>query len=197
MDDFEKDKLFIQEVTEGWEQSEKSDKELFEKAYNFAKEIHRGQYRDEGSPYITHIDGIIDILENELNDHNYYKWAVVALHDVLEDSDVTYEELKNKFGYIIAKEVDLLTKKQGYDIEQYIKQMEEYEYSATVIKIKLSDRLHNVRSLKNILDSNKDKVDRYIAETEKIYLPLAQKYSMYIYDKLVSEIRALKGVQND
>lgn len=191
MDEFELNRTFIKDVAEGWEQSEKSDKELFIKAYEFAKEVHKEQYRDEGSPYITHIDGIIDILRNELNDMNYYKWTVVALHDVLEDSNTTYEELKSMFGELIAMEVDLLTKRKSYDLGEYLKRMEEYEYSASIIKIKLADRLHNVRSLNHIID-NKAKVDRYIKETESYYLPLAQKYNELLYDKLVSELKNLK-----
>lgn len=192
MDEYEQNKIFIQDVTEGWDQSEASDKELFIRAYEFAKEVHKEQYRDEGSPYITHINGIIDILKNELNDMNYNKWTVVALHDVLEDSNTTYEELKRMFGETIAQKVDLLTKKRSIDIGEYIKRMEDYEYSATIIKIKLVDRLHNVRSLKYIIDSNKEKVLKYIGETENYYLPLAQKYNERLYNKLFSEVKDLK-----
>lgn len=192
MDEYEQNKIFIQDVTEGWDQSEASDKELFIRAYEFAKEVHKEQYRDEGSPYITHINGIIDILKNELNDMNYNKWTVVALHDVLEDSNTTYEQLKRMFGETIAQKVDLLTKKRSIDIGEYIKRMEDYEYSATIIKIKLVDRLHNVRSLKYIIDSNKEKVLKYIGETENYYLPLAQKYNERLYNKLFSEVKDLK-----
>lgn len=192
MDEFEQNRTFIQDVTEGWDQSEASDKELFIKAYEFAKEVHKEQYRDEGSPYITHIEGIIDILRNELNDMNYYKWAVVALHDVLEDSNTTYEELKSMFGELIAREVDLLTKRKSYDLGEYLKRMEDYEYSATIIKIKLADRLHNVRSLNHIIDNKREKVYKYIKETESYYLPLSQKYNELLYDKLVSELKNLK-----
>lgn len=184
--------FFMQDVTEGWNVTEKENKKEFEKAYVFAKEVHKDQFRNEGTPYISHIDGIIDIMKDELNNLDYSTWTVIALHDVLEDSHYTYEDLKQTFDKYIADDVNILTKTKGLSIEEYISRMESYRYSEQAIEIKLADRLHNVRSLKNILELNKDKVLRYIDETEKHYIPLAQRHNKVLLNKLNKEIVEIK-----
>lgn len=123
----EDERFFMLDVTEGWRESKKKDEEEFNKAYALAKEVHKYQFRDEGTPYISHIDGIIDIMKNELEDKNYRAWMVIALHDVLEDSnEITYKDLENLFGKYTAEEVQLLTKSKDISIETYLKNMEEY-----------------------------------------------------------------------
>jgi GTP pyrophosphokinase len=197
-DSLEKVAFFMQDVTEGWEKSEQLDKEMFDKAYNLATEVHKEQFREEGMPYITHIDGILDIMKNELNDFNYRKWTVIALHDVLEDSNkYTYEDLKTMFDNLIVDNVRVLTKVKGVSIEQYLSNIEGYEFAPTLIKIKLTDRLHNVRSLKNILNINKEKVRTYIAETKKYYLPLAQKNNKTLYTKLCEALESIDSILNE
>lgn len=191
-DTFEEIQYLMKSWGEGWKEAEEKEREMFLKAYEFAKEVHKNQVRDEGTPYISHIDGIIDIMKNELNDANLYKYTIIALHDVIEDSDYTYEDLVSMFNKVTADVVMVLTKEKGTDIQQYLSKIENSEFSATAIKIKLCDRLHNVRSLKNILETDRDKVLKYIEETEKYYLPFAEKHNEILFKKLSFEISNLK-----
>lgn len=186
--------FFIQDVSGGWDITEKENKKEFEKAYAFAKEVHKDQFRNEGTPYITHIDEILNIIKYELNNSDYSAWTVIALHDVLEDSNYTYEDLNQMFDEYVADDVRVLTKTKDMDTEQYIKNLESHRYSEQVIEIKLADRLHNVRSLKNILKSDKAKVLRYLAETEMHYIPLAKRHNNILLDKLKQEIKEVKNL---
>lgn len=155
------------------------DHNMFEKAYKLAQSVHQEQKRDDGSPYMTHIDGVITILQNEVKATNKSYYSIAALHDVLEDSDsVTYDYIKQEFGAYIAKGVQLLTKTKNISIEQYLYNMETYEFPCCPISVKLSDRLHNVRSLQLIVHSKIEKVKRYIIETETYFIPLAKKYNV-------------------
>ena len=191
---YEEEIKIINDASWGWEKSENEDKKLFNKAYKIACDVHKNQVRDEGTPYITHIDAILKIFKDELFDSNYIIWVVIALHDVLEDSnEYTYDDIEKLFNENIAKEVQLLTKEKGQNIESYIIKMKEYEYSYSLIKIKLADRLHNVRSLNYIINKNREKVIKYIEETEKYYLPLADEYNKMLYQKLKEEIEIVKG----
>lgn len=167
MDEFRKDEL--------------NDREMFEKSYSFACDVHKDQLRDEGKPYITHVDGILDIFKNELKDFDYYIWTIVALHDVLEDSLHTKNDLSNLFDEYISIVVDVLSKQKGQTISDYLYRMENHEFNSVIIRIKLADRLHNVRSLKNIVKTKPKKVIKYIHETKLYYLPLAKKYNSYLY----------------
>lgn len=168
------------------------DQELFNKAYALATEVHKHQTRNEGTPYITHIDAILNLLRTELNLDDDALFCVAALHDVLEDSDsVTFETLEKEFGYPIAHEVWLLTKKKGQSIESYLQGITEYSFSTRTVTVKLCDRLHNVRSLQSILTTRPDKVRAYIAETEAYYVPIALQHNL-LYDQLISELTDLK-----
>lgn len=183
----------MQDISEGWENAELEDKLLFEKAYALAVDVHKNQTRDQGSPYITHIDGIIDIIENELGYNNYTYKILAALHDVLEDSLVIkFNDLKNMFGENIATMVQLLTKTKDLTVEQYLKRMEDYKYPYVVAFVKLVDSLHNVRSLYFILSSNSPKVEKYIIETETYYLPFAQKFDEEVYLLINHELDKIK-----
>lgn len=180
---------------EHWEENdEECCYNLFKKAYRLACTVHSGQTRDEGSPYITHIDGVIDILQNELQDYNLGKWIIATLHDVLEDSDLTCEELREMFCEMVANYVSILTKEDGQSIEDYIQRMRDHEDNRFIIEVKLADRLHNVRSLKYILDVNPKKVQRYINETEAYYIPLAKEFQPKFYNKLMFELEYIKGL---
>lgn len=182
---------FMIDASQGWNASKKAQKETFQRAYELAVKAHEGQFRDEGTPYITHIDSILKIFREELEDLSFRKWTIIALHDVLEDSNYTYEDLKAEFSEIIADCVRALTKTKGMKIEQYLSNIMNSEYCHTLVKIKLADRLHNVRSLRYILDTNKNKVAKYIEETEKYYLPLAKKHNELLYKEICNALELL------
>lgn len=187
--------FLMQQWGEGWAEAEERHKAKFIKAYDFAKKAHEGQYRDEGVPYISHIDGILDIFMNELGNKNWYINTVICLHDILEDTQYTYDDLVSLFGQIYADDVQALTKEKGMDVGAYIERIKSYRYSSIVTLIKLCDRLHNVRSLKYILNSNPDKVESYIKETENYYLPLAKVFSNDLFTLLENSISDIKGVR--
>ncbi|AWD33321.1 GTP pyrophosphokinase [Candidatus Fokinia solitaria] len=155
------------------------DEDAVRKAVSVARNLHSGQTRSSGEPYVLHcIEVAIIVLQFNLNTK-----AVVAavLHDVLEDSSVTFQELKTLFGEKEAELVDGLTKvkKDAYldAAFRYSQSMKKFLLAAAddiiILLIKLADRLHNMRTLHFIRKSKK--IERIARETLKIYVPLAEK----------------------
>jgi len=169
----------------------REEKTTFEKAYALANDAHKFQLRDEGSPYITHIDGIIEILKNELKIRGDMVLTVAALHDVLEDCDkYSYDNIKEYFGEDIANAVNLLTKSDGQDVGEYLKRIDDSEYSSWLMIVKLADRLHNLRYLKST--NNKDKIQRKSFETRKYFMDYAKRYNEYLYNQINKELEKLE-----
>lgn len=152
---------------------------LIEKAYGIAKDFHEGQVRKSGEPYIIHPLCVAIILaELELD-----KETIVAglLHDVVEDTVMTEEEIAREFNPDVALLVDGVTKLEqlSYDADKIEKQAENLRKmflamanDIRVILIKLADRLHNMRTLKYMsLEKQKEKA----RETMDIYAPIAQR----------------------
>lgn len=157
---------------------QKSD--LINRAYNFAEKAHQGQKRKNGEPYFNHSLATAQILA----DWNLDEQTVAAglLHDVIEDTPVTLEEIKKEFGEEIAFLVNGITKigKVRYrGIEAKIENLRKFilylSQDIRVILIKLADRLHNMRTL-NVLPPQKQK--RIALETSEIYAPLAYRLGM-------------------
>ena len=156
------------------------DKILIEKAYNFAKKAHEGQLRKSGDPYFVHVAST----GKNLADLGMSSTVVAAglLHDVLEDADVTKEELTYEFGEEIVKLVEGVTKlgKVKYKgVERNVENLRKFFISVAedlrVLVIKLADRLHNIETLKHV---RPDKQKRIALETLEIYAPLANRLSM-------------------
>jgi len=159
-----------------------SNSELIKKAYKCAKEHHEGQKRLSGEPYVIHPLEVAYILaELELDDATI---CSALLHDVVEDTAATTEQIEEEFGKEIADIVDgvtKLSKLQHFTIEE--QQVENYRKmflamgkDLRVILIKLADRLHNMRTLNYL------KRDRQIAnakETMELYAPLANRLGIY------------------
>ena len=160
----------------------KSDAKLILKAYNFAKEKHGDQLRKSGEPYIIHPMQVAYILADlGLDDSTI---CAALLHDVVEDTDVTHQDLINEFGLEIAEMVDGVTKLSKLNcesveeeqVENYRKMFLAMGKDIRVIMIKLADRLHNMRTLKFLAR------DRQIAnarETMDLYAPLANRLGIY------------------
>ena len=159
-----------------------SNAELILKAYNFAKSHHGDQLRQSGEPYIIHPMQVAYILtELELDDETI---CAALLHDVVEDTDVTNDDLKKEFNESIAEMVAGVTKlgklqyttTEELKVENYRKMFLAMGKDIRVILIKLADRLHNMRTLKYL------KRDRQIAnaqETMDLYAPLANRLGIY------------------
>ena len=155
---------------------------LIQKAYNFAAEHHKGQKRMSGEDYIIHPLNVAYILADLQMDDSTI--CAALLHDVVEDTDVTNEDIVKNFGEEIAEMVAGVTKlsKIQYvtikeeQVENYRKMFLAMGKDIRVILIKLADRLHNMRTLSNL------KRDRQIAnakETMELYAPLANRLGIY------------------
>lgn len=163
------------------------DQEDFPRAMDFARGAHAGQIRDEGTPYIEHIEGVLKILKDEFHVRADTALSVAALHDVLEDTDFTYDDLNNTFGSPIADAVLLLTKRKDQDTMTYLENIRNSEMK-WLMKVKLADRLHNLRTIKRT--GNPEKIMRKCQETKDYYLEYAKKYPD-IERKLMNELRKL------
>ena len=151
-------------------------------AYVFARDAHEGQLRSSGDPYITHPVAVAKILASLHLDQQTLMAAL--LHDVIEDCDVTREELADKFGDRVAGLVEGVSKltqikfgsKEEAQAENFRKMMMAMVEDLRVVLIKLADRLHNMRTLGSL---RPDKQRRIAKETIEIYAPIANRLGMY------------------
>ena len=156
--------------------------QILEKAYNFAEEKHSAQTRESGEEYIIHPLNVALILANLKLDAETY--AAALLHDVVEDTGVTIDEIKENFGETVAFLVNGVTKLKGIKsvsteeahLESLRKMLLAMAQDVRVVLIKLADRLHNMRTL-NYLPPEKQK--EIARETMDIYVPLAHRLGMY------------------
>ena len=150
-------------------------------AYEFAKIAHEGQKRNTGEPYIMHPVAVAAIAAEELElDAN----TVIAsfLHDVVEDTPYTIEDIRGRFGDDVAFLVDVVTKrrKQAYEytkqVDNYRQILESVHFDIRALLVKLSDRLHNMRTLDSM---RPDKQMKIAGETDFFYAPLAARLGLY------------------
>ena len=166
-------KTVLDKISENYPES---DRDLLFSAYRYAEEMHEGQKRASGEPYFTHPCAVAEILINLGMDTPSV--AAAFLHDVIEDTAATKEDVRARFGSEILTLVDGVTKldkiqfasHEEEDAENFRKIFVAMANDVRVIIIKLADRLHNMRSL-NFL--SEERQQRIAKETLEIFTPLA------------------------
>ena len=158
------------------------DTSLIEKAYHFAEKAHAGQKRESGEPYFTHCQHVANILM----DFNLDADTICAglLHDTVEDTPVTLEDLRREFSKEIAHMVQGVTKISDLKfsstdeetVENWRKMLIAVAEDVRVILIKLADRTHNMRTM-DVMPPDRQKFKAY--ETISLYAPLAQRLGMF------------------
>nr|WP_027268995.1 bifunctional (p)ppGpp synthetase/guanosine-3',5'-bis(diphosphate) 3'-pyrophosphohydrolase [Leptolyngbya sp. PCC 6406] len=158
--------------------TDKSNSELVCRAFEFAYALHQGQMRASGEPYICHPIAVASLLRDLGGDS-----AMIAagfLHDIVEDTDVTPEEIEAQFGGEVRRLVEGVTKLSKFNFQSKTERQAEnfrrmflaMAQDARVIVVKLADRLHNMRTLEHL---KPEKQRRIAQETSEIFAPLANR----------------------
>ena len=160
----------------------KGDKELVRHAFEMAAEAHKTMRRKSGEPYILHPLAVAMICVEEIG-LGVRSTICSLLHDTVEDTDLTMEEIEHDFGGEIARIVDGLTKISGIIDTSSSQQAENFKKilltltdDPRVILIKLADRLHNMRTLDYM---KREKQLKIASETVWVYAPLAHRMGLY------------------
>lgn len=189
----EEDNKLIEQEFEGLRDSSKkrcaNEQEFQEvlKAFNLANEAHKGVRRRSGEPYILHPIAVAKIVVQEIG-LGYKSICAALLHDVVEDTDYTTDDIRRLFGDKITSLVDGLTKmktalQNDSELDQKSLQAENFKRilltlndDIRVILIKLADRLHNVRTIEFMPEAKRDKI---LSETMYIFIPFAHRLGLY------------------
>ena len=169
--------------------------DLITKAFNFAYKAHEGVRRLSGEPYIMHPIAVAQIVSEEIG-LGSTSICSALLHDVVEDTDYTVDDIQNIFGPKIAQIVDGLTKisggifgdKTSAQVENFKKLLLTMSDDIRVILIKIADRLHNMRTLGSQLPNKQYKI---AGETLSIYAPLAYRLGL---NKIKEELENLSSI---
>lgn len=154
---------------------------LIRGAYEMAKEAHKKQFRKSGEPYISHPVSVALIVAEELG---LGANPVIAafLHDVVEDTSYTIDDIRERFGNDVAFLVGVVTKqkKEKYDkskqVDNYRQILSSVQFDVRAILLKLADRLHNMRTLESM---RPDKRMKIAGETDYFFAPLANRLGLY------------------
>ncbi|MGD1998241.1 MAG: RelA/SpoT family protein [Flavobacteriaceae bacterium] len=160
-----------------------ADKKLIRLAFDTAVDAHKDQRRKSGEPYIMHPIAVAKIVADEIG-LGAHSIAAALLHDVVEDTNYTINDIEQLFGPVVAKIVDGLTKisslKKDKNVslqaENFRKMLLTLNDDARVIIIKIADRLHNMQTLGVMAEEKRAKI---ASETLYIYAPLAHRIGMY------------------
>jgi guanosine-3',5'-bis(diphosphate) 3'-pyrophosphohydrolase len=162
---------------------QKGDKRMIRKAFEIAVESHKDMRRKSGEPYIYHPIAVAQIAAEEIG-LGTTSIVCALLHDVVEDTDVTLEDIEREFGKKVAKIIDGLTKISGVfdtnsslQAENFRKMLLTLADDVRVILIKLADRLHNMRTMEFM---PRDKQLKLSSETVYLYAPLAHRLGLYV-----------------
>ena len=159
-------------------ESSNGEEDLICRAFNFAYQLHEGQYRKSGEPYIAHPVAVASLLRDLGGD--CVTIAAGFLHDIVEDTDVTPEEIEERFGIEVRLLVEGVTKLSKFNFsstkerqaENFRRMFLAMAKDIRVIIVKLADRLHNMRTLQHL---KPEKQKRIALETREIFAPLANR----------------------
>ena len=157
------------------------DMQRVREAYELAFEAHKPQRRKTGEPYIIHPIAVARIIAEEL-ELGANPVIAAFLHDVVEDTDYTIEDIRDRFGDDVAFLVGVVTKQkkekqvQSKQVDNYRQILASVQYDVRAILIKLADRLHNMRTLDSM---RPDKQMKIAGETDYFYAPLANRLGLY------------------
>jgi guanosine-3',5'-bis(diphosphate) 3'-pyrophosphohydrolase len=161
---------------------QKGDKRMIRLAFDMALESHQNMRRKSGEPYIYHPIAVAQIAAEEIG-LGTTSIVCALLHDVVEDTDITLEDIEREFGKKVAKIIDGLTKISGVfdynsslQAENFRKMLLTLADDVRVILIKLADRLHNMRTMEFM---PRDKQLKISSETVYLYAPLAHRLGLY------------------
>ena len=167
--------------------ADQAELEMVQKAFDFANEAHKGVRRRSGEPYILHPIAVAKIVVSNIG-LGYKSIIAALLHDVVEDTDYTVDDLRNLFGDKVATLVEGLTKiktvldnedkaeKKSMQAENFKRILLTLNDDVRVVLIKLADRLHNCRTIEFMPDHKRDKI---LSETMYIFIPLAHRLGLY------------------
>ncbi|NPA57686.1 MAG: bifunctional (p)ppGpp synthetase/guanosine-3',5'-bis(diphosphate) 3'-pyrophosphohydrolase [Aquificae bacterium] len=182
------EKQHAQELLDRLDYLKEEDLRQVKETIDFIVEKHKGQFRKSGEPYYVHpIEAAKTLADLKLD-----KISIISalLHDVVEDTDTTIEEIRERFGDTVAKIVDGVTKigkyhfqsKEEAEAENFRKMIVSMAEDIRVILVKLADRLHNIRTLEPLPEEKRVRIAR---ETLDIYAPLAARLGLW---KIKSEL---------
>ena len=161
--------------------------EIIQKAFEFANEAHKGVRRRSGEPYILHPIAVAKIVVSNIG-LGYKSIVAALLHDVVEDTDYTVDDLRSLFGVKVATLVDGLTKiktvldnedkaqQKSMQAENFKRILLTLNDDVRVVLIKLADRLHNCRTIEFMPEHKRDKI---LSETMFVFIPLAHRLGLY------------------
>lgn len=164
---------------------------IVQRAFVVAREAHEGQMRSSGDPYITHPVAVTVLLANMKLDHETL--AAALMHDVIEDTEVSKQELADEFGDTIADLVEGVSKldklsfkdKKEFQAENFRKMVMAMTQDIRVILIKLADRTHNMRTLGSLRPDKKRRIAR---ETLEIYAPIANRLGIHEFKNELEDL---------
>ena len=167
------------------------DKDLLKKAYNFASDGHINQKRASGEPYITHPLQVALYLSDLSMDLETIIAAI--LHDLIEDTDITYKNIKKEFGSDVANIVDGVTKldriqynsNEEAKAEAIRKMVIAMSKDIRVLILKLADRLHNIQTIKYLADHKQEQI---ASETLYVYAPLAHRLGLQNIKHILEDV---------
>ena len=169
---------------------------LIKKAVQFSKKAHKEQFRKSGDPYYYHPIEVAKLLSEIKLDNSSILCGL--LHDTVEDTSATIDEIKKYFSAEIASLVEGLTKINKLSLKQnnlklgenYRKLLLATAQDLRVILIKLADRLHNMKTIDYLNDS--DKILRISFETQEVYAPLAQRLGIRDWQEQLEDLEFKK-----